>query len=534
MSAEAPDRSQCTVACIGNNNSFGVRRFQPAVTKVSVIIVTKRTSLADPNQHSNLTGLLLGAGASYDLGMPLVRELTHELKSWLTPEKLRTLNQHWRLGGPGFDYPDDVIDDLASVIERDEMQYENILGFLQVQSQRSSDALQPYNGLYAFLAEIVYALLQERHLRNSEYIKDHIRYLDGIKSFVVDNAPLWIFSLNHDLIIECFAAEFGIPIKSGFTEENIRLPRRSENGDVIGHLRAEVLPEDTIKRQGMPFLSRGQSGINLLKIHGSLDVFTFRDGRDVLKLLPDGDGIEGVLSSLRIANSELRYVEPGWPDGLTTRNEIMFADDSGEMQFLRRSLLAGAYKFDPRHHQVVQNELLDYFRTDLNYLKTLVCVGYSFGDGHINRVIREWLEFDGERHLTIVSPDASRCPSEFLHVAPQVELVVSECTDYLDQVGGIEREPIEHAARRFASWKRGRGSEAEAIFVEFVESEMTHYMEGAVELAKKLPMRDGDIDLEALDTTVEELSRTMVTELAIPSPPEVIEKFLQEQGKRNT
>ena len=499
-----------------------------------MIIVTKRTSLADPNQPNNLTGLLLGAGASYDLGMPLVWELTHELKSWLTPDKLRTLNQHWRQAGPGFDYPDDVIDDLASVIERDEMHYENILGFLQVQSQRRSDPLQSYNGLYMFLAEIVYAILQERHLRSIEYIKGNIRYLDGINALVEDNAPLWIFSLNHDLIIECFAAELGIPLKSGFTEETIRLPRRGANGDVIGHLKAEVLPEHVLKQQGLPFLHRGQSGINLLKIHGSLDVFTFRDGRDVLKLLPDGDGIEGVLSSLRIANNELRYAEPGWPDGLTTRNEIMFADDSGEMQFLRRSLLAGAYKFDPRHSQVIPNELLDYFRSDLNYLKALVCVGYSFGDRHINGVIREWLELDAERHLIIVNHDASRCPSEFLHVAPQVELVVADCTDYLDQVGGIEREPVEHLARRFASWRREGGPEADATLRDFVEREMTHYMETAVEWAKKLPMRDGDIDLEALDTTVGELSRTMVTELAIPSPPEVIEKFLQEQRKENT
>ena len=380
----------------------------------------------DPNQRNNLTGLLLGAGASYDLGMPLLWELTHELKSWLTPEKVRTLNRHWRRGGPGFDYPDDVIEVFASVLNREDMHYENILGFLQVQGQRRSDEAQSYDGLYMFLSDIIYALLQERHLRNIEYIERTVRYLDGIKYLVEDNAPLWIFSLNHDLIIECFAADVGIPIKSGFTEETIRLPRRNPNGTVVGHLKAEVLPEHVFKKQGLPFLNKGQTGINLLKIHGSLDVFTFRDGRDVLKLLPDGEGIRGVLSSVRIANHELKYVEPGWPDGVTTRNEIMYGDDSGEMQFLRRSLLAGAYKFDPRHSQVIPNELLAYFRTDLNYLTTLVCIGYGFGDQHINQVIREWLEFSSERHLTIVDPNANQVPNQFLHVAPQVELVVSQ------------------------------------------------------------------------------------------------------------
>ena len=482
------------------------------------------------NQHNHLTGLLLGAGASHDLGMPLVWELTHELKSWLTPDKLRSLNQHWRRGGPGFDYPDDVIENLASVLNREDMHYENILGHLQVQSQRHSGVVQSYNGLYMFLSDIIYALLQERHLRNVDYIERNIRYLDGIKSFAEGNAPLWIFSLNHDLIIECFAADVGIPIMSGFTEETIRLPRRGPLGSLVGHLAAEVLSEDILKKRGLPFFNKGQTGINLLKIHGSLDVFTYRDGRDVLKLLPDGEGIQGVMSSLRIANQELRYVEPGWPGGIvTTRNEIIYADESGEMQFLRRSLLAGAYKFDPHHSQVIPNEMLDNFRTNLNYLTTLVCIGYGFRDYHINQVIRDWLEFSSERHLTIVDPKASHIPDEFLHLALQVDVVASDCTDYLDQMGGIVRKPIEHATRRFGAWKREMGTEANARFDEFLQEEMNHHIEKTLEWAKKLPMRDGDVDLETLDMTAEELSRAMIAEIAIPSPAEVLERFLRKQ-----
>ena len=475
----------------------------------------------------------MGAGASYDLGMPLLWELTHELKSWLTPEKLRDLNRHWRRGGPGFDYPDDVIENFASVLDREDMHYESILGHLQVQSQRHSGAVQSYSGLYMFLSEIIYALLQERHLRNVNYVERNIRYLDGIKSLAEENAPLWIFSLNHDLVIECFAADVGIPLKSGFTDETIRLPRRSPHGTSLGHLAAEVLPEDVLKRRGLPFFNTGQSGINLLKIHGSLDVFTFRDGRDALKLLPDGEGIQGVTSSLRIANEELRYVQPGWPGGaITTHNEIIYADESGEMQFLRRSLLAGAYKFDSRHSQVIPNELLGYFRTNLHYLTKLVCIGYGFGDHHINRVIRDWLESSSERNLTIVDPKASHIPIELLHLAPQVGLVASDCTDYLDQVGGIARKPFEQAARRFGAWKRKKGTEAEPLFDAFLQEERNHYVERAVEWAKKLPMRDGDVDLEALDTTIEELTRAGIAEVALPSPTVVLERFLR--GERTS
>ena len=71
------------------------------------------------------------------------------------------------------------------------------------------------------------------------------------------------------------------------------------------------------------------------------------------------------------------------------------------------------------------------------------------------------------------------------------------------------------------------------MFSEFVQEEMNHYIEQAVEWAKKLPMRDGDVDVEALGATVKELSRAMITDVAIPSPPEVIEKFLQEQTRKS-
>jgi hypothetical protein len=43
-----------------------------------------------------LTGLFLGAGASVEVGMPLVEELTEKLKNEHTPDKLRGLNAGWR------------------------------------------------------------------------------------------------------------------------------------------------------------------------------------------------------------------------------------------------------------------------------------------------------------------------------------------------------------------------------------------------------------------------------------------------------
>lgn len=116
----------------------------------------------------DLTGLLLGAGSSYDIGMPLTQELTAELKDWLTPAKLRSLNDRWRAQGGG--YSDRTIDDLAKVLVIDQMNYEHTMGYLEVQSARSGARAQEYHGLRAFLSEIVYVLLKERHVRNVDLI----------------------------------------------------------------------------------------------------------------------------------------------------------------------------------------------------------------------------------------------------------------------------------------------------------------------------------------------------------------------------
>ena len=63
------------------------------------------------NKSPQLTWLLIGAGASYELGIPLVWDLTNELKAWLTPQKLSDLNWGWRTQGSA--HSDGVINDLA-------------------------------------------------------------------------------------------------------------------------------------------------------------------------------------------------------------------------------------------------------------------------------------------------------------------------------------------------------------------------------------------------------------------------------------
>jgi hypothetical protein len=381
-------------------------------------------------------GLFLGAGASFESGMPLVWDLSAEIRAWLTPDKLRELNQGWRTQGSG--NPDEVIDALVASLLDGSMHYENILGNLEVQINRPSAARtghlrQAYHGLYSWLVELVYHLLWFRHVQNESFIARSLRYLEGIAGLAVQNAPLWIFSLNHDSIIECLAAHYGVRLDCGFSGTG-RLPLRDAAGIKVGELPINTLAVDRLEKSGFDFRNLNEPGINLIKIHGALDVFTANDSRDLIKLAPVGNGVGGVLESLRAANERLVYIVPAYPGGkVKALNEITYADETGEMQFLRKTILAGAYKFDRRSTQVLPPSILNQFRICLNRVSHLVCIGYGCGDTHINQILREWLEFSGDRKLELVGPGTKACPPFAGHVAGQVILKDEFATDYLER-----------------------------------------------------------------------------------------------------
>jgi hypothetical protein len=362
--------------------------------------------------------------------MPLVGDLTAEIRNWLTAEKLRELNTLWRKQGGG--HSDAVIDNFTAALCNPSMNYENLLGHLEVQFSRAGRDSQQYHALYGWLVELVYILLYQRHVLNVDFISSGLRFFEGIIGLAKANNPFWIFSLNHDAMIDCLAAQYGMIVCSGFPE-NRTLPRRDLSGNKVGELRLTLLPGDQFDKSGFKFLPPGVNGINLLQIHGSLTVFTCNDGRDLAKISPAEQTVSGIIDGLRQANEQLIYIEPGWPRPVKATNEIAYADNDGEMQFLRRTLLAGAHKFDRKRFQVLPVALLEHFRSYLNSVSTLICVGYGFGDTHINQLLKDWLEFSSIRTIEIVGPDAKHLPAFVAHLASQVSLVDSSATNYFER-----------------------------------------------------------------------------------------------------
>ena len=199
--------------------------------------------------------------------MPLVRELTAEMKNWLTAKKIQELNAGWRIQGGG--YSDSVVDDLVSMLERPAVHYEGVLGYMEVQFRRQRTLLQEYHGLYSWLVEFVYHLLYYRQVNNQAFLSRNLPYHDGIAALVEANTPLWVFSLNHDVMFEAIAARLSVPLHSGFSPSTIALPRRDTSGRKKGEIHAEVLTEHDLEHHAMYFPNPPQPGIYLLKIHGA-------------------------------------------------------------------------------------------------------------------------------------------------------------------------------------------------------------------------------------------------------------------------
>jgi hypothetical protein len=381
-----------------------------------------------------LKALLLGAGASRELGMPLRDELNAEIVAWLNPTSLRKIAAVWR--SRGYRHPDEVIEDLGKVLESSDFDYESLLGQWEAQFiAGAGDARGPsYHALYAWLAQVVSLALYRRQVSHRDSFRDGLPYFAGIVPLVRDNAPLWIFSLNHDVLVECIAAHFGVPVNCGFPSHTIALPCRRSPGTIIATLQADVLGEAELANAALPFFPPGTQGINLLKLHGALDVFAFGDGNDLLKLKPETQTFDAIIDALQIANEGL--LDAGLsPEPLSVTNQIPFIDQDGQRRVLRRTLLASATRLADPYPQLMQRRFLEYFRAALGQVDELTAIGYGMGDAEVNDIVQDWLAASAHRRLEIVAPRIQEVPACLLPFSDQIAFTPSSTTIYLEQFG---------------------------------------------------------------------------------------------------
>lgn len=379
------------------------------------------------------TALLFGAGASRELGMPMREQLNAEILSWLNPATARSINAARRTRGVG--HPDEMIEALASELAAPDFDYEDLL--TRWEHELSAYAGAPrglgIHGIYAWVAQLVSQILYRQQVSYRDSLREGLTYYAGLVRLVKACNPLWVFSLNHDVLVECMAAHFGIPLATGFGPQRVEIPCR-QGGEIIARQSAELLADADMGDGRLNFLRQGELGINLLKLHGALDMFALGDTSDLIKLVPAAQSFDAVIDTLQIANEGLLGGEmTAEQAGLL--NQIPYVDDAGQVSVLRRTLLASAARPTDPYPGLMQRRFLEYFRANLEPQRHLVCIGYGMGNADVNEIVTEWLGGSRQRRVELVVPRIDRVPSCLSGYAQQVILTPASATTYFEQLG---------------------------------------------------------------------------------------------------
>ena len=325
------------------------------------------------------------------------------------------------------------------MLHEEEFDYEALLAHLE--ARYLDDAREgfaaAYHALYAWLAQVVYQLLYRRQVERRNSYREGLQYFEGFVPLARQNRPLWVFSLNHDVLVECIAALFGIEINCGFSQRTLALPCRNATGDAIATLTVELLTDAEMASGQLPFCVPGWPGINLLKLHGALDVFVLDGSRDLVRLRPDDDTFDAIIDALQIANEGLldpKLAASLAPDALAVANQIPYVDGHGQPRLLGRTLRASAARLTDPFPQLMQRRRLEYFRGSLVQVDRLVAIGYSMTDAEVNEIVLEWLEGTSHRRLEIVAPGIALLPPFLRTRSEQVELTPASATTWLERL----------------------------------------------------------------------------------------------------
>lgn len=353
-------------------------------------------------------GFLLGAGASYELGLPLVDELTIEFKRAMINVR----------GMPYYQVSKEIDEVLVTLLSDNSLNYEDYIGRIEVEIQRNrnKDLHQEWHGILHKYLEAIYHLLLERHDKNQAYIEAHLNFIEPIKEYC-KNDPLWVFSLNHDVLIEIIAERFEIPIKFGF-KDRVN----------VGGFTFDRLTREDMENNRFNFIQSG-SGINLVRIHGALDIFVEGDEKNYLRAQGTKDRSGSVINVIR----KLLENDPSLKQGVKCTNQITYHDEKNILQFLRMTIMSGKHKYSSRVSHNMDDWFFKIFKGHINYVQNLYCIGLSFQDQHVNNVLYEWLSFSKERKLIIVNPFIKQIPTVFSHLPSQIEIINMGFFEFLNK-----------------------------------------------------------------------------------------------------
>ncbi|MBU9443900.1 hypothetical protein KTE62_19500 [Burkholderia multivorans] len=399
-----------------------------------------------------MKALFLGAGASYECGMPLVWEFTNILR----------MNVLKRLDTRLFDFRKDPTfrTQFESILSNPSLHYEQMVGELEAIYLARGPYWEIAHSTLLQLVDCVQMLLLEDQMHTTKLFNEKVKDYVGIKILIDQHPCLHVFSLNHDINFEEICTYHGVQYRDGFFNNG------GERYSNIAHF--NTLTKEQANSGHLNFLGPEEKGVNLIKIHGSLDIFAVEDKNLYLKCTPTkSDGIGAYLQE--IVQAEKHSHEVCAQMQSRTVGELNVLDINGELQFLRRSLLSGAHKFQGTFDQIAPLAFFNEFKKRMALVTELDVIGYGFGDSHINSVLSQWLNKTSGL-LNIYDPHRKITPPELENNGGRVKITNGGLTTYFSSYGspkhslttGLRKWAMEKARedlrqRRLAAWKADSG-----------------------------------------------------------------------------
>jgi hypothetical protein len=353
-------------------------------------------------------GLLLGAGFSFDLGMPLTGELTDVFLSLFDERKIRKLAILLSAQKPYT--PDRPINQnaitaglnlLLDYKKNNGSNYEAFLASLQTHSgltNPSQSDRDSYNFLFVIFYGIIHDILSRYQYASYEIIYPKNREWFGNLNNLLSEQETWVFTLNHDLYAECLAIDFGIPITYG-GGQSIKFPL--SNLDLTRHVEFNFIEQKRIHTDDVTFFGNS-NGINLIKLHGGLSEFEYKDETLLCNLKLDKTSSRELIDDFRLYG-RMAYYHQGRPLGGGRDRTV--TNLSGELDIISTSMLTGGQKYSATSKVKEGEEKLGLFDDVLRRrLDELTIMGYGFGDEHINFRLSNALLLNDKLRVVVINP----------------------------------------------------------------------------------------------------------------------------------
>jgi hypothetical protein len=353
-------------------------------------------------------GILLGAGFSYDLGMPLASELTEVFLGIFVKEKAMIFAEKISKKHP---YSKDRPINREAIFEGMNLlldykanggkNYEEFLSKLQNLAQVPCKT-QPYRDSYHYLCSIFYEIIHQilTHYQIESYLMiyhKNLKWFSNLKN-ILSEKETWVFTLNHDLYMECLAIDLKIPITYGDSEQ-ILFP--ISNVNMGSKITFTCSDRNCLATESSGFF-KNTAGINLVKIHGGLSELEYKDRKIICNQTLLKNSSWQIMQDFNNINKMAYYhnyllVPSGGKDRVITNL-------NGELDIICKSMLTGGNKYRVTTNEKKGEEKLKLFDNMLIKLDELAIIGYGFGDPHINYRISNAMVKNDNLKLRIIDP----------------------------------------------------------------------------------------------------------------------------------